>query len=274
MAYLLDALYLTPDRMVADILAIPHGAMLPNLSTGRVWAPQGGTWHNTGAPSLGQWNVYSQPQRSAWGNNLNRYYKGMGWHAGPHACGTPDGYAIKLGDWKADGVHASCWNSTRYGVETVGNFCSGGDDPKSGQGLASMKSTANIFAALCVRFGWEPRKAINFHRECEQDHHACPGNLVDDDFAWSLIEERLVEITKSPLHSDAIAAVKVLPAPSAPPGPPSDPIALAKWLQEFANAHGAHVAVDGDIEMGGETLKALAEILSKTDSASHPTWIS
>ena len=114
-AYLPSTLYLHPDEMVADILAIPH--------TGLSWSPTGGTFHNTAAPSLGQWNTYSPATRLAWGDNLNRYYRGLGWHAGPHACGTPEGYAIKLGDWRANGVHASCFNSNHYGVETVGNFC-------------------------------------------------------------------------------------------------------------------------------------------------------
>ena len=256
MSYLSDALYLTPDQMVADILAIPHAAFLPNPNSGRVWSPQGGTWHNTGAPSLGQWNTYSLSEKRNWGNNLNRYYKGMGWHSGPHACGTPEGYAIKLGDWRADGIHASCWNSTRFGVETVGNFCTGGDDPKSGRGLESMKSTANIFAALCVRFNWKARSAINFHRECEQDHHACPGNLVDDDFAWSLIEERMAEILKSPVHAPAIASVE---AAHAAPSPVAE---AAKAMQAAVEAFQKAAGLDADGIPGPMTERAYQAAIS------------
>ena len=194
MTYLPTALYLDADAMAADILAIPRTGFKPNPNTGRLWQPLGVTWHNTGAPSLGQWNGYPEATKRLWGDNLNRYYKGMGWHAGPHACGAPEPYAIKLGDWLADGVHASCFNANHFGVETVGNFCAGGDDPTTGRGLASMQSTANIIAALCLRFGWAPEAAVNFHRQCEADHHACPGNLVSEAFAIGLVKARMAEL--------------------------------------------------------------------------------
>ena len=214
MTYLAKAEYLNDEQISADILAIPATGFKPNPNNGRVWAPKGVTWHNTGAPSIGQWNTYSDAQKSAWGDNLNNYYRGMGWHAGPHAVGTPAGYAIKLGDWQADGIHASCWNADHFGIETVGNFCTGGDDPLSGEGLAAMKSSANVIAALCVRFGWEPRAAVNFHRECEADHHSCPGDRVSDEFAWGLVEARIAEI-----KGTTPAASQAAPTPAAPPAP-------------------------------------------------------
>jgi hypothetical protein len=110
-----------------------------------------------------------------------------GWHAGPHACGTPD-KGIVLGEFRADGVHASCFNADHFGIETVGDFRSGGDDPLAGRGLLSMKSSANIIAALCKRMGWEPAGVVNFHRECRRDGHACPGDLVTDVWAIRLVK--------------------------------------------------------------------------------------
>ena len=222
MTYLAKAEYFTQDAMTADILAIPHTGFKPNPNNGRIWTPKGITWHNTGAPSLGQWNNYSDTTKKQWGDNLNSYYKGMGWHSGPHGCGAPE-YGIKLCDWQADGIHATCYNSDHFGVETVGNFTTNGDDPTIGRGLASMQSSANIIASLCVRFGWTPRTVVNFHRECTQDHHACPGNLVSDDFAYGLIEARVAEIKGAPAHAPAIAKIAAVAATVAPVAIPTWP---------------------------------------------------
>ena len=183
MTYLPRAIYLDLDDMAKFILAIP--------TTGWSWRPVGITWHNTGVPTLAQWNAYPQGVKDAWGDNLDHYYRvDEGWHAGPHACGTPD-MGIVLGEFRDNGVHASCFNSDHWGVETVGDFRTGSDDPLTGRGLLSMQSSANIIAALCKRMGWEPAKVINFHRMCTADHHACPGDLVTDAWALSLVETRL-----------------------------------------------------------------------------------
>lgn len=212
MTYLPKALYLTIDEATKTILAIPKVGFKPNPNTRRVWDPIGGTWHNTGNPSLGLWGQYSPSQRLAWGDNLNRYYRSMGWHSGPHWCGGPGKLVIQLCDLLADGIHASCYNGDHFGSETLGNFAHGGDDPTKGQGLEAMESTAAVWAATCIRFGWDPRKAINFHRSCLADHHACPGDLVSDEFAWGLVEAR----------------IKVVQAPSnvQPAAPPPEPDTL------------------------------------------------
>ena len=218
MSYLPKAQYLTVAQAIASVLEIPHTGFKPNPNTGLIWAPVGATAHNTGNPSLGLYESYSPETKVAWGDNLNRYYRGMGWHAGPHFVGTPDG-VILLGDWLADGVHASCFNEDHFGGETVGNFCVGGDDPKTGKGLASITATASVMAALCVRFGWTA-SAINFHRQCEHDHHACPGSLVDDAWFLALVTAKIAEIKGIP------DAVKAAPAPTAPAVEPAPALAL------------------------------------------------
>jgi hypothetical protein len=186
MTYLPRALYLDLDDMAKFILAIP--------ATGWTWKPAGITWHNTGVPSLKLWDSWPQAVRDAWGDNYDHYCKfDEGWHAGPHAVGAPD-KGIVLGEFRANGVHASCWNSDHFGIETVGDFRHGGDDPLSGRGLSSMQSSANIIAALCKRMGWDPRTVINFHRGCKRDGHACPGDLVTDAWAIGLVETRLAQL--------------------------------------------------------------------------------
>lgn len=198
MTFLANPLRLDRDAMVKYILDIPKVGFKLNPNTSRMWDPRGVTWHGTASPSLGQWNTYSETQKTNWGVNLNAYYRGMGWHSGPSFCGTPETWSLVLCDPLADGVHCTCTNATDYGVETVLNAVDGGDDPKDGQGLASMLASANIIAALCIRFGWNPDKSINFHRQCTVDRHSCPGILVDSSWAISLVNERIAEIKGTP----------------------------------------------------------------------------
>lgn len=184
--FLPRAIYLTLDDMAAFIAAIP--------STGWQWSPTGITWHNSASPSLAQWDSYPTPARKAWGDNYNHYCKfDQRWHSGPHFVGAPD-ESIVLCEPRADGVHCSCNNHIHFGVETIGDFRQGGDDPHSGRGLLSVQASANIIAALCKRMGYAPRQAISFHRECPADHHDCPGAMVTNDWAIGLVEERLKQL--------------------------------------------------------------------------------
>lgn len=239
MTFLPRAIYLDMDDMVKFILAIPV--------TGWTWAPKGITWHNTGAPTLREWDDYPQPVKDAWGDNLDHYYRfDEGWHAGPHAAGTPD-KGIVLGEFRANGVHASCWNSDRFGIETVGDFRTGSDDPFIGRGLLSMQSSANIVAALCKRMGWQPRAVINFHRECTRDGHACPGNLVTDEWAIRLAETRFAQINGLPAPTPSPAPPAPSPVPAAfPTGPLVIDPASVSGIQQALNAIGAHLKVDAD----------------------------
>jgi hypothetical protein len=202
MSFINPVLRLDADAMVKYISAIQKTNFKPAPAgtsyAGRMWAPEGVVWHNTGSPSLGLWNTWSPTTRINYGAGLDPYYKNMGWHSGPHFMGTPDGWSWILCDVNSDGVHDSCRNENYYGVETIGNFTTGGDDPSNGQGLASMQASANIIAALCVRFGWNPETAVAFHRDCIADHHACPGNLVTNAWALGLVTARIAEIKGAP----------------------------------------------------------------------------
>jgi hypothetical protein len=228
MTFLPHPYYLNTDDMAKFILAIP--------TTGWTWKPIGITWHHPGGPPLTQGDAYPSAVKSAWGANLDHYYKvDEGWHAGPHFAGTPDN-AFVLSEPRANGVHASCFNADHFGVETVGDFRTGSDNPLTTRGFASMQSSANIIAALCKRMGWEPHRVINFHRDCPKDGHPCPGNLVTDDWAISLVEARL----------DVLNAKIGPPAPLPVPATPG--AAASKALQEavmtFQQAAG--LVVDGD----------------------------
>jgi hypothetical protein len=198
MTFLPHAPYLDADEMAKFILAIPE--------TGWTWSPVGVTWHNTASPSLAQWDGWPEAVREAWGDNYDHYCKiDQRWHSGPHFCATPD-KSFVLCEPRADGVHASCFNRDHFGVETVGDFRAGADDPLSGRGLAAMQSAANIVAALCLRMGWDPEKAINFHRDCLQDHHPCPGALVTNEWAIGLVKARMVMELSRPAPAALIEA--------------------------------------------------------------------
>ena len=63
--------------------------MLAGVELG-AWRPRFPTLHNTGVPSLKQWLAYGPTPQERWGASLNRYYEGLGWHAGPHLVVCPD----------------------------------------------------------------------------------------------------------------------------------------------------------------------------------------
>ncbi len=231
--------YLDAADMAKFILSIP--------STGWTWKPIGITWHNTAAPDISRWSAYPDTVKANWGANYDHYCKfEQGWHSGPHFCATPD-KSFVLCEPRADGVHASCFNHDHFGVETVGDFRHGADDPLTGRGLASMQNAANIIAALCKRMGWaDPAKVVNFHRECRQDHHDCPGSLVTADWAIGLVKERMAASGGPPA-----------PLPPAPvsPSPSSIDLSTTTGLQRALVALGFGVAVDGDY--GPETAAAV-----------------
>ena len=148
------------------------------------WKPKFPTLHNTGVPSLKQWQAMGSTPQERWGANLDRYYQNMGWHAGPHLVVCPD-YVWVLCDLTKAGVSVSCWNSETFGIEMVGNYEIGGDDFTFGDGAKVRDNAATVLAILHETFGWGGLdhfelgvKGLHFHHDCVADHHACPGSKV------------------------------------------------------------------------------------------------
>jgi len=194
MTFLAKPLLLDRDQMVQYILSIPKDGFKPNPNTGVVWNPKGVTLHNAWRPNLSQWESYSEAQKEAWGHNYDLFVKTVdGWHSGPHAAATPEPWSFILADLQADGVHSSCVNHDHFGVEMVGDFAVGADDPTSGLGLRVLEQAANIVAALNIRFGFAA-DALDFHRNCAHDHHDCPGAQVTPSLIINLIKGRMLEI--------------------------------------------------------------------------------
>lgn len=138
------------------------------------WRPQGIVLHNTGAPTLSQW-AESGPAHDQRIANLERYYQGLGWHAGPHFFVSRQhvsGFSNPL----EPGVHSTCWNRTHLGIEMVGDYSSEAFDSGDGSQVRDMSifALSTLYPALHL----DPHGLV-FHRQCVADHHACPGSNVD-----------------------------------------------------------------------------------------------
>jgi hypothetical protein len=198
MTFLPEALRLNKQEVVDKIMStkFPDQKYLPRFAC----------MHNAGIPSLAMWDNWSEAKKFAFGDNLNHFYKTLGWHSAPCAMGTPEDWSFQLCGFGEDNVHASCFNKVdnktgwSWGVETVGDFREGGDDPTSSRGKASVDSTINILAAMHLLMNWDPGdyeyavKGLHFHLECEKDHHPCPGNLIHKADIILRIKSRMSEI--------------------------------------------------------------------------------
>ena len=189
--------------------------MLANLKMGE-WRPKFPTLHNTGIPSLKQWLAMGTTPQERWGANLNSYYKGLGWHAGPALVVCPD-YVWVLCNLTLPGVSVSCWNSETFGIEMVGNYEVGGDDFSGGDGAKVRDNAAVVLAALAEKFAWDltnfftlGARGLHFHRECAADHHACPGSQVT----------KPDMLARMAALRGALGPIAAAPVPVSPPPPP------------------------------------------------------
>ena len=142
------------------------------------WKPKFCTLHNTAEPTLAQWahgNGESYELQRV--DNLNHYYKGLGWHSGPHLFISPT-YILVACDLTQDGVSVSCWNN-----ETIGDYST--ESFVSGDGAKVRDNTVAALAILHKALDMSPSpyvtgiKGLHPHRDCVRDHHDCPGKNVD-----------------------------------------------------------------------------------------------
>lgn len=236
--------------------------MLAALKFG-TWRPKFPTLHNTGVPSLAQWLAYGATPQERWGANLNRYYEGMGWHAGPHLVVCPD-YIWVLCDLTKSGVSVSCWNSETFGIEMIGNYEVGGDDFSTGEGAKVRDNAAAVLALLCQTFQWPDLedyqigvRGLHFHRECVRDKHSCPGSKVSK-------PDMLARIG---YMAAAFAGVPVLPVPTqgdiaVDHNRPLEPVVSVgsySWVQTKLNGLGAVPTLVVDGWAGQATRLAIAK---------------
>ena len=194
-------------------------AYIDGLTFGE-WKPSMPYLHNTGVPSLRQWLAMGATPQERWGANLDRYYQGLGWHAGPHAVACPD-YIWVLCDQTKSGVAESCSNSLAWALEMVGDYEIGGDDFATGAGAKVRDNAAYAIAVIAEKVGWGDlgefafnARGLHFHHDCAADHHACPGSKVTKPDMLARIAAFRDELRGAPLP--AIAAPIALPAGATP----------------------------------------------------------
>lgn len=132
------------------------------------------TLHNTYSPTLKQW-VEAGPAHDARLRNLEQFYETKGWHAGPHAF-VSRSHINGFSKLNEPGVHSTCFNKDHLGIEMAGDFATEPFDTGDGAMVRDMAVFA--LAVLFKKLGLDPAKDLTFHRDCPQDHHACPGKFV------------------------------------------------------------------------------------------------
>lgn len=221
------------------------------------------TLHHTAEPSLGQRPNGLTIQHII---NIREYYKKPkmvkgtmkpGWKAGPHLFIDED-EIFGMCDFAAKGVHAVSFNSTSLGIEVLGSYDIGKEDPKSGRGLRCWKNAAAATKILLDWLGLQKSKhTILFHREDPETSKTCPGTAVTKDWFLDLIPEAV----PNPIHQPN------------PFSKPSMDIGWEKWhfagekwcvpILEFLVANGASPsdvisklnARDGELFYGDELIE-------------------
>lgn len=135
------------------------------------WRPEFVVLHNTASPTLAEWRRIDGVERM---RNLQSYYSGLGWSAGPHLF-VADDLVWAFTPLDVPGVHSPSWNRRSWGVEMVGNYEAEAFD--RGRGALVKANTIGVLAALHRKLGIAPN-TLRLHREDPKTHHACPGRFV------------------------------------------------------------------------------------------------
>jgi hypothetical protein len=133
------------------------------------WRPQFVVLHNTSEPRLSQWHSTPGEIRM---RNLEDYYKGQGWSAGPHLF-VADDLIWVFSPLTTSGVHSPSWNGISWGVEMVGEYEEEAFSPDV------RDNTVIGLATLHAWRGIDPQ-TLRFHKEDPKTtHKECPGKNVN-----------------------------------------------------------------------------------------------
>ena len=146
------------------------------------WKPSLIVWHNTALPTIEQWEKnYQNDLKNKLEpgitriNNLENYFKGMGWPSGPHWFVYKDKvWAFTPSNMK--GTHSPSWNGISIGIEMIADFSKEDDD--SGIGLLIKNNTIALTAMLCDKLNLNPETCIRLHKEDTKTTHDCPGHNI------------------------------------------------------------------------------------------------
>ena len=130
------------------------------------WAPVGSTYHNTFTPDESQWRGHASM------TNMAGFYAAKGWTTGPHlflASGTAHDGIWVMAPPTMPGTHAGACNSTRFGIEVVGDF---------DQRLMTRAQLMLLTQAATALHRWANLGPdIVAHRDC-MPGRTCPGNAA------------------------------------------------------------------------------------------------
>lgn len=140
--------------------------------------------HHTASPSLAQrpkgWTIQHI-------ENMRDFYKGMGWRSGPHLY-TDEDQVFGMTPLTETGVHAVSFNRSAIGIEALGFYSKGQEDPESGRGLYVWLNTAQITRHILAWLGLPANeKTVLFHRDDPKTSKDCPGAMVHKDWILDLI---------------------------------------------------------------------------------------
>lgn len=160
------------------------------------------TMHHTAEPSLAQrlngltvqhirniQDFYSRPKSQG----------GQGWSSGPHLFIDED-EIFGMCDFRAKGIHAASFNSRSLGIEVLGYYDTGKEDPKTGRGLRCWTNAAATVRVLLDWLGLQKSATtILFHRDDPKTSKSCPGTAVTKEWFLGLIPGTV----PNPVHSSA-----------------------------------------------------------------------
>lgn len=227
------------------------------------WQPKFVVVHNTSAPDAKlyrQWQTRSGWTGEQWLRNLESYYRGMGWKAGPHLFVAPD-RIWAFTPLTSPGTHSPAWNSRTWGVETVGEF----EREPFDNGVRD-----NLVAALGImhaRIGLNPSdykfgvRGIHFHKEDPvTTHKTCPGH--------NIIKSDLVADVDSYMHAANGGDHVHVPEhvhEAATAAMTDEEMTSVAWLQASLNRLGAAPALTVDGNLGAKSRAAV-----KSFQSAHP----
>lgn len=144
------------------------------------WKPSLIVIHHCAEPSLAQRPHGFLSQHML---NLQDFYEGKGWSAGPHLF-TDDDQIWTFSPLTSRGVHAVSFNANGIGIEMLGDYDT--EDPKSGRGGEVVKTTVSAVQALMKRLKLD-KSCIRFHRDDPRTNKTCPGKKITKDWFLNLL---------------------------------------------------------------------------------------
>jgi hypothetical protein len=134
------------------------------------------TLHHTGSPDLAARPDGFSPQLV---ENMRHYYaETREWSSGPHLF-IDDDQCWGMTALDEIGVHAGSFNSYAVGIEVLGYYDEGKDDPFNGRGGNCWDTAFQISAALLDWMGLAvDSSTVLFHRDEPNAGKTCPGTRV------------------------------------------------------------------------------------------------